>query len=425
MGKRHLIVISVDALVYEDIADTGELPLFAELIRGGSLTKNVITVFPTLTHAVHASIVAGQPTGVTGVIANTKFVPGTDDMPWYNDLSDIKCETIFDLAHAAGVVTAACHWPVTAKAEGKIDFLIPELMDKDLEAAGGDIVQGFMNIGMTPCLRDIMEEAVARRKGASDASPADHPGCDESEIDCACEIIRRYKPDLLLTHPANVDSERHRTGLFSPYVKAAVKKSEEWIGRLIEATKEAGIYEDTDFVILSDHGHLSYSKIVKLNKLLADAGLITLDADGNVADWEVYAQSCDLSALIYVKRPQDEELTERVGELLERWAREGDAGIEGVMGAREAELVYGLKGDFSFVIEAAEGFCFSDEWRGEAIYENPPVAEGLGHSAHGHKPEKGPKPVMIGFGPDFEPGKVTDSGNVLEYFNLFRRILGI
>ena len=54
MGKRHLIVISVDALVYEDVADTSELPLFAELIRGGSLTGNIITVYPSLTHTVHA-----------------------------------------------------------------------------------------------------------------------------------------------------------------------------------------------------------------------------------------------------------------------------------------------------------------------------------------------------------------------------------
>ena len=107
MGKRHLVVISVDALVYEDISDTGELPLFAKLLREGTLIKNVLTVYPSLTHTVHASIVTGQPAGVTGIVSNTVFTPGTTDMPWYNDLSDIKCETIFDLAHAAGAVTPA------------------------------------------------------------------------------------------------------------------------------------------------------------------------------------------------------------------------------------------------------------------------------------------------------------------------------
>jgi predicted AlkP superfamily pyrophosphatase or phosphodiesterase len=237
--------------------------------------------------------------------------------------------------------------------------------------------------------------------------------------------LRRFKPDLLLTHPGTVDSERHRTGLFSEHVKAAVKKSEEWIGKIIGAAKDAGIYEDTDFVILSDHGHLPYSKIVRLNRLFADEGLITIDDEGKVTDWEAYAHSCDLSAQICLKRPFDEELTGRVGELIEKWISAGDFGIEGWMPAREAELVYGLKGDFSFVLEAAEGFHFSDEWIGEAVYAEEPEAEGLGHSAHGHRPEKGPQPVCIGFGPDFEPGKVTDCGNVLEYFGLFKRILGL
>ena len=163
MGKRHLVVISVDALVYEDIADTSGLPLFAELISGGTLIKNVLTVYPSLTHTVHASIVTGQPAGVTGIVSNTVFTPGTADMPWYNDLSDIKCETIFDLAHAAGAVTAACRWPVTANAGDRIDFLIPELMAKDLEDAGGDVIRGYMNIGMTECLKEIMEDAIGRR----------------------------------------------------------------------------------------------------------------------------------------------------------------------------------------------------------------------------------------------------------------------
>ena len=420
MGKRHLVVISVDALVYEDIADTRELPLFAELIRGGSLTKNVLTVYPSLTHTVHASIITGQPAGITGIVSNTVFTPGSSDMPWYNDLSQIKCETIFDLAHAAGAVTAACRWPVTANAGDKIDFLIPELMDKDLENAGGDVIRGYLNIGMTECLKGIMERAISP---SHTMLHVEHPEYDEIQIDCACEIIRRYKPDLLLTHPGYVDSERHRTGLFSPYVAASVKKSEEWIGRLIQAAKDAGIYADTDFVILSDHGHLPYSKIVRLNKLFADEGLISIGDGGDVTGWEAYAHSCDLSAQIYVSRPEDTELTERVAELLRRWRDEGRAGIGEIMTACEAEQAYGLKGDFSFVIEAAEGYHFSDEWRGEAIYEEPPAAPGLGHSAHGHRPEKGPQPVSIGFGPDFEKGKITDGGSVLEYFELFRRIL--
>ena len=399
MGRRHLVVISADALVYEDIADTKNLPLFQELIQKGSLTKNVRTIYPSLTHPVHASIITGLPAGPTGIIANTVFTPGKKDMPWYNRLSEIRCRTLFDYTKEAGLVTAVCHWPVTAGKEGRIDYLIPELMDEDLKNAGGDVIKAFLNIGMSECLKDVMEAAIAKY-GYS----LSHPVCDEVQSECACEIVRRFKPDVLFTHPAFIDSERHRTGLFSPYVTAAVKKTEEWIGALMQAARDAGIYENTDFIVLSDHGHLPYTKTVKLNRYLLDAGLIRTDPDGSVSSWDAYAQSCDLSALLYLKRPDDETLKKRVESVIDTWLSDSGSGVGSCMDSLGSEARYGLYGPFSYVLEAAEGFCFSDDWEGDAVTSAPPIVEGLGHSAHGHLPEKGPQPVFIGYGPDFEKG---------------------
>ena len=420
MGRRHLIVISVDALVYEDIADTKDLPLFGELIRNGSLTKNVRTIYPSLTHPVHASILTGHPAGSTGITANTVFTPGEKDMPWYNRLSEIQCKTIFDYTREAGLVTAVCHWPVTADAVDKIDYLVPELMAEDLKKAGGDVIKAFCDIGMNECLKDVMAAAIAKH-GCS----LSHPVCDEVQSECACEIVRRFKPDILFTHPGFVDSERHRTGLFSPYVTAAVRKTEAWIEALMQAAKDAGIYDDTDFIVLSDHGHLPYTKTVKLNRYLLDAGLIRTDPNGSVSDWDAYAQSCDLSAHLYLKRPDDEDLKKRVDKVIGSWLSNPGSGVGSCMDPVESEARCGLWGTFSYVLEAAEGFCFSDDWEGEAVTDAPPVEEGLGHSAHGHLPEKGPQPVFIGYGPDFEKGEIIEGGNVLNHFHTLIRLLGL
>ncbi len=416
--RGHLIVISVDALVYEDIEDRRELPVFDMLVKDGTFIKSVRTIYPSLTHAVHAAIIAGQPAGKTGVPSNTIFTPGAEKMPWYNNLSDIKCGSIFDLTKKAGLTTAVCHWPVTARAGDKIDWLIPELMEKDLEDAGGDWKKAYQNVGTSECLMDILTEALDRY-----GRDLHHPIYDEVQNACTCEIIKRFKPDVLFTHPGFVDSERHRSGLFSPYVKAAVKKTEKWLEDIINATKEAGIYENTNFIVLSDHGHLNYNKMVKLNALLIKEGLISVTPSGKAEAWQAYAQSCDLSAYIFLKDPKDKKLREKVSALLNGWIGEGIA--ESFLSEEEAKKEYGLSGEFAFIVEGAEGIHFDDGLTGDAICDAEAAIPGFGRSAHGHRPDKGPQPVLIGFGPGFEKGRIIENGNVLEHYDLFKKLLNI
>lgn len=417
---RHLIVISVDALVTDDLKYADRLPTFHSMMANGFVNKSVRTIYPSLTHCVHASIITGRPAGETGITENTRFSPGMHNMPWYNDYSDIKCETLFKIAKRAGLTTAACRWPVTAHGNGDIDYLVPEVMRKDMEGLEDNPLQAYINVGTSEGLLDIVQQAVDL-KGAS----LDHPVYDESQIECVCEIIKKYKPNLLLTHPGFVDSERHRTGLFSPYVLKSLDRTEEWLTRIVEAVKAAGIYENTDFVILSDHGHCPYHTFVMPNVKLVEEGLITLDSEGNVKNWDAYIQSCDLSAHVYLKNPSDTAVRSRVEKLLTEWTADAAMGIESYMNADEARSQYGLFGGFEYVLEAREGFTFEDDFTGPLFAENPPVEPGLGHSAHGHLPHKGPQPVFIGFGPHFPHGEVTEGGSVLEHFYTFRRVLGI
>lgn len=416
--SKHLIVISVDAMVTDDLAYADRLPVFHEMMSKGTVVRNVETIYPSLTHCVHASIITGQPAGVTGITENTMFTPGEVAMPWYNKYSDIRCETIFSLAKRAGLTTAACRWPVTANAGADIDYLVPEVMGRDMEGLEDTPLQAYVNIGTSECLLDIVDAAI-KKNGAS----LEHPIYDESQIDCVCGIIKRYKPNLLLTHPGFVDSERHRTGLFSPFVLKSLEKTEEWIAKIVEATKEAGIYEDTDFVILSDHGHCPYKILSMPNVKLVEEGLITLDGDGKVKDWSVYIQSCDLSAHVYLKNPADDAARRQTEDMLKRWIAEDSMGIESYMTAGEAKEKYGLSGDFSFTIEAKEDYAFEDDFTGPLLKDNPPVAPGLGHSAHGHLPFKGPQPIFIGYGPHFEKGKVVEKCSILEHFETLKKIV--
>lgn len=64
-----------------------------------------------------------------------------------------------------------------------------------------------------------------------------HPMCDEFIVRCACDIIREFKPDLLMIHPANIDGYRHQTGLFNDKVKQGIEETDRWIGEMMKAAE--------------------------------------------------------------------------------------------------------------------------------------------------------------------------------------------
>ena len=73
---KHLIVMSVDAMFYEDLAYLKSKPYFSRLFEQGSRVERVRTIYPSLTHPVHATILTGCYPDRTGIRNNVRFAPG-------------------------------------------------------------------------------------------------------------------------------------------------------------------------------------------------------------------------------------------------------------------------------------------------------------------------------------------------------------
>ena len=419
MAKKHLIVVSVDALVYEDLEYAETLPNFKKILDGGALIKKVKTIYPSLTHPVHATLITGAPAGKTGIISNEKLSPG-QSAPWYNLLGEIKCDTLLHAAKRKGLTTAVSTWPVTAKGQDVVDYLIPDVLNEYTAGRENEVMNVYLEYGMSECLYDIVEEGI-KRFGYKDA----HPTIDEFQIYCASEIIRRYKPNLLLTHPSFVDNARHRTGLFSERVKYALEETDRWLGMLFDAVRDAGIEDICDFIILSDHGQLEIVRTVCPNVYLKDAGYITTDDDGKLKSFDAYIASGGHTAHVYLSRPDDKKLYNEVYSLLSRLAEDKLYGFERVFKTEEVKELYGLSGDFSFVLESDGYTSFSEECARPIVRPLDTSDYRTGRATHGHLPEKGPQPTFIGYGPSFKAGTVLESGNILNHAPTIAEILGI
>ncbi len=420
--SKHLIVISVDALVYEDLEYAQTLPSFKHLMENGSIIKRIKTVYPSETHPAHATIITGVPTGDTGIVNNHLCDLSSPQKvcPFYNYLHEIKVETILHAAHRAGLSTATSSWPMTSGGNDVIDYLVPNAMNSDFVGFENNVLDAYRRLGAQECVIDVIAEGV-KRYGYQNR----HPEMDDFQAYCSAEIIKRFKPNLLLTHPGDVDDSRHAGGVFSDRVTSSIEKTDRWIGMLLDAVKEAGIEAETDIIVLGDHGQINVTRTVYPNVFLAKKGLISISEDGNVSSWKAFVKSAGGSAQVYLSDKDDKAIYDKTYELLLDMANEGLYGFERVYTVAETKALYGLYGDFSFVLETDGYTSFGENVTLPAVKSINFDNYRYGKGTHGYAPEKGPQTTFIACGPSFKKGTTVERGDILNHAPTFAKALGI
>lgn len=416
--RDKIFVISVDALVREDIAYLKTKPNFSKLMADSAEVEHVLGIYPSITYPAHVSIVTGCYPGKHGVVTNTMLKTvddGKDDWILYAD--NIRTEDLFAAAKRRGCSTASVFWPVMGK-NPNIDYLINEYFLPNPEET---VLEAYRKFGADEDTLAIIHENEDRlpvRGEEADEHFNKRNTFDDFINGCACSLIRRYQPDLLMIHNCMVDSIRHRFGVLGPETKRGLDLIDDWLGELVETMKDAGVYECTNFVILSDHGQMDYVRQVRPNALLQRGGFIDLDEKSEVVAWRAFALSNGKSATVFLKNKADGTLREEVQNYLKSFAKDEKSGIQAVFTEEETRERYNLYGGFAFLLEAEDNVAFSDYWK--EPWEVSQCVKG----AHGYQPEKGPQPVFIARGPAFCPGTILPAGRLVDEAPTLARVLG-
>jgi hypothetical protein len=159
------------------------------------------------------------------------------------------------------------------------------------------------------------------------------------------------------------------------------------------------------------------------NVLLAEAGLIEVDADGNVADWKAYCQSGGTSAIVYMKDPKDKETYEKAWQVLSAAAKEGVCGFEKVYTEAEVREQEHLGGEFAFVLETDGVTTFGERVTRPMESSFDFTDRRYGKSTHGHHPEKGPQPIFIAKGPAFKEDVTIERADLIDEAPTFAKVL--
>ena len=88
-----------------------------------------------------------------------------------------------------------------------------------------------------------------------------------------CDVIEKHKPGLMAIHLVTPDGREHLYGPASAMTKASLEQTDALIGRIVEATKKADIYDQTTFIVTADHGFATVHYEMNIRPFFTQAGL--------------------------------------------------------------------------------------------------------------------------------------------------------
>ena len=265
------MVVSLDGFPAYALNDPRlPIPTLRKLAREGAAATAMRPINPTVTWPNHTTMVTGVDASGHQVLFNgllTRKADGSKSIePWRDKDELVHAETVYDVAHKAGLTTAQVDW-VAIYGARTITWSFAEQPDPN-----GLIETELVKTGV------VTKEQLTK---FDDSSPAWQ---DEIRTDAAVEILKRYKPNLLLVHLLCLDDINHEYGPMTAASLEAMAFLDDRVRQISDTL--TGLRQPFTLLIVSDHGFRKTSHAIYPNTLLRQE-LLAKDAwvvpDGGVA----------------------------------------------------------------------------------------------------------------------------------------------
>jgi hypothetical protein len=320
-------------------------PTLALLAELGVAAEWVEPVAPPASYPAHATLVTGRPPREHGVVADQRLGEHGVRRERASHASLLRAPTLWQLAAERRAAVAALDWPTTEGAG--LEALLPDVVP----ARRGERWAALAAAGASPALAARVREA--DEEGAALGRPG--AARDALLIRLACELLAGPRPPaLLLLRLTQTEAALRDAGPASAAARAALAGADADVARLLACVDDAGRLADTAFAVAGDRALHAVHTAIRPNALLAQARLLTLDGQGNVAGWSAVSRSNGGSAFVYAR---DAGRALEARGVLEDVARR--TGLFRVVSADEM-IRLGADPDAWFGLEALPGFAFAD-----------------------------------------------------------------
>lgn len=212
LGIAHVVVIGVDGMSPNGI-QMANTPMLDSMVKNGAATMHARSVLPSSSSPNWASMIMGSGSEQHGVTSNG----------WE------KTDHILT--------------PVVTTKEGVFPTIFTLFNDQQPEAHVGAIYDW---------------DGFGRLFEKSDVDFDIDGNHEDNTTAETVAYIQKHKPKFTFVHLDHVDHAGHSMGHGSKEYYLSVQKADSLIAAIVNATKEAGIFNKTMFIISADHGGLGF-----------------------------------------------------------------------------------------------------------------------------------------------------------------------
>lgn len=329
-GANHVVLVVWDGM-RPDLVSRQNAPTLWNLAKNGVTFRDHHSTFPSSTNVNGAAMATGMHPGHSGLVANLEYRVEVDaeapfdtaDMASVHksdlqpDRPYLSATTIVEMMQHAGMRTAVA----ATKTVGA-------LFDRKHDEASNLARQSALVSAGTP-FPDAAAAAIRELLGPFPPKLTPNVPQDEWTTAALTEIFwKEGVPPFSLLWLGDPDFSQHDTAPGSPESLAGIKNADASLAKVIAVLEQKGVREETDILVVSDHGFSTVDRAVDIPALLNDAGFAAVKKlERNPKPGTVLVVGNGGTVLFYVTGG-DEETIQR----LVAWLQQSD--FAGVIFAR-------------------------------------------------------------------------------------------
>ena len=301
---EHVVLVVWDGM-RPDFVSAHYTPTLYELAQKGTFFKNHHPVYISSTEVNGTALATGVYPNKSGIIANSEYRP---DIGWAGpnategiemirrgDLATggnyIRVPTMCEIVQAAGFPTVV--------ASTKPVGMLHDRKQRASSGAGKDSIVMYNGRIMPSSLQDQIEKVNDNKKFPTNTVP--NTGRDEWTIKALREVVwKKSVPKLSVIWLSEPDASQHNASPGSDNALAALESSDKRLLSILHALDEKKIRDQTDVIIVSDHGFSTIARGFELADILKKAGFKATKKFEDAEPGDVMVVGLGGSALLYV-----------------------------------------------------------------------------------------------------------------------------